>query len=160
MTPWAPAAAGRGQRGRCCCGGLAAADETTTVQAQEGEQLAPAGMHHMQAGRKRTAGGGRQPQQQRAVRAVERGGWVEAVRRGLLLHPGELVGVIVHARAIQVCRQEEGMGAQVQVQRRRRRRGWRSGRGGAAHQLIRRALRLAGGASQPAVSASYGAAHL
>ena len=54
----------------------------------------------------RTAGGGRQTQQQRVLRAIERGGWVEAGGRGLLLHPRKLMSVVMHARAIQVCRRE------------------------------------------------------
>lgn len=61
----------------------------------------------------RTAGRGRQAQQQRLLRAVERGGWVEGSVRGLLLDPRKLMNVVVHTRAIQVCRREgKGEGKQ------------------------------------------------
>lgn len=49
-----------------------------------------------------TASGGRQPEQQRALRAIERGGWVKAGGRGLLLYMRKLMDVIMHARAVQV----------------------------------------------------------
>ena len=49
-----------------------------------------------------TAGGGRQPEQQRALRAIERGGWVKAGGRGLLLYMHKFVDVIMHARPVQV----------------------------------------------------------
>lgn len=54
----------------------------------------------------RTTRGGRQPEQQCALHAVERGGWVEASGCGLLLHPSKLVDIIMNARSIQICRAE------------------------------------------------------